>query len=53
VNMLDGCAITLPCHSADELPVGVMIWHGALRDDTILDIALQVEELLASQIRTE
>jgi aspartyl-tRNA(Asn)/glutamyl-tRNA(Gln) amidotransferase subunit A len=50
VNMLDGCAISLPCHAADELPVGLMIWHGALRDDTILNIALQVEELLASQL---
>jgi Asp-tRNA(Asn)/Glu-tRNA(Gln) amidotransferase A subunit family amidase len=49
VNMLDGCAISLPCHRADELPVGLMLWHGALRDDTILNIALQAEALLAAQ----
>jgi Asp-tRNA(Asn)/Glu-tRNA(Gln) amidotransferase A subunit family amidase len=49
VNMLDGCAISLPCHAPDELPVGLMIWHGALRDDTILNIALQAEALLASR----
>jgi aspartyl-tRNA(Asn)/glutamyl-tRNA(Gln) amidotransferase subunit A len=49
VNMLDGCAISLPCHSPDELPVGLMIWHGALHDDTILNIALQAEALLLAQ----
>lgn len=48
VNMLDGCAISLPCHAPDELPVGLMIWHGALRDDTILNIALQAEAALAA-----
>lgn len=48
VNMLDGCAISLPCHSQEELPVGLMAWHGALRDDTILSLALQVEDLLSS-----
>jgi aspartyl-tRNA(Asn)/glutamyl-tRNA(Gln) amidotransferase subunit A len=48
VNMLDGCAISLPCQAPDELPVGLMLWHGALRDDTILNIALQAEALLAS-----
>jgi len=46
VNMLDGCAISIPCHAPDELPVGLMIWHGPMRDDAILGIALQVEELL-------
>jgi aspartyl-tRNA(Asn)/glutamyl-tRNA(Gln) amidotransferase subunit A len=46
VNMLDGCAISIPCQQADELPVGLMIWHGALRDDAVLNIALQIEQLL-------
>ena len=46
VNMLDGCAISLPCHTADELPVGLMVWHGALRDDGVLNLALQIEHLL-------
>jgi aspartyl-tRNA(Asn)/glutamyl-tRNA(Gln) amidotransferase subunit A len=49
VNMLDGCAISIPCHAPGELPVGLMIWHGALRDDTVLNIALQAEKSL--QIR--
>lgn len=43
VNMLDGCAISLPCHANDELPVGLMLWHGALHDDVVLGTALQVE----------
>jgi Asp-tRNA(Asn)/Glu-tRNA(Gln) amidotransferase A subunit family amidase len=49
VNMLDGCAISIPCHQAGELPVGLMIWHGALRDDTVLNIALQAEAALAAR----
>ena len=47
VNMLDGCAISLPCHLADELPVGMMVWAGAMRDDPVLNIALQIEQLLS------
>jgi Asp-tRNA(Asn)/Glu-tRNA(Gln) amidotransferase A subunit family amidase len=47
VNMLDGCAITIPCHAPDELPVGLMIWQSALRDDAVLTIALQAESALS------
>lgn len=47
VNMLDGCAISIPCQQPGELPVGLMIWHGALRDDTVLNIAAQAEAILA------
>ncbi len=47
VNMLDGCAISIPCQQPGELPVGLMIWHGALRDDTVLNIAMQAEAALA------
>ncbi len=46
VNMLDGCAISIPCQQPGQLPVGLMIWHGALRDDTVLNIALQAEAAL-------
>ncbi len=45
VNALDGCAISIPCHDAGQLPVGLMLWSTALQDDPILDIALQVEKL--------
>ncbi len=46
VNLLDGCAISLPCHAPDELPVGLMVWQGAMRDDGVLNLALQIETLL-------
>jgi len=46
INMLDGCAMSLPCHAPDELPVGLMVWAGAMRDDPVLNIALQIEQLL-------
>jgi Asp-tRNA(Asn)/Glu-tRNA(Gln) amidotransferase A subunit family amidase len=47
VNMLDGCAISIPCHVADELPVGLMIWQSAMHDDTVLNIALQAQAAIA------
>lgn len=46
INMLDGCAVSLPCHAPEELPVGLMVWAGAMRDDPVLNIALQIEALL-------
>jgi aspartyl-tRNA(Asn)/glutamyl-tRNA(Gln) amidotransferase subunit A len=46
VNMLDGCAISLPCHVDGELPVGLMLWHAALHDDAVLAVALQAERSL-------
>jgi len=49
INMLDGCAISLPCHAAGELPVGLMLWHAALHDDAVLAIALQAERTLQNQ----
>lgn len=49
INMLDGCAVSLPCHSPDELPVGLTVWAGAMRDDPVLNIALQIEQLLQNQ----
>ncbi len=46
INFLDGCAISLPCHQPDELPVGLMLWQGAMHDHTVLQLALQVEAVL-------
>ncbi len=48
VNLLDGCAISLPCHADGELPVGLMVWHAALQDDTVLNIAQQIEAILGA-----
>jgi Asp-tRNA(Asn)/Glu-tRNA(Gln) amidotransferase A subunit family amidase len=47
VNMLDGCAISIPCHVPGELPAGLMVWQSAMRDDTVLNIALQAQAALA------
>ena len=46
VNFLDGCALSLPCHAPGQLPVGLMVWAGALHDDAVLDVSLTVEALL-------
>ncbi|MEI8326905.1 MAG: amidase family protein, partial [Betaproteobacteria bacterium] len=46
VNMLDGCAISIPCHERGELPCGLMLWQGSMRDDTVLNAALLAEPLL-------
>ena len=46
VNALDGCGISLPCHAPGELPVGLMAWHAAMHDDSILQLALLLEPLL-------
>ena len=48
VNLLDGCALSLPCHAEGELPVGLMLWTAAMRDDALLDAALAVEAALAN-----
>ncbi|KNZ32122.1 MAG: amidase [Methylibium sp. NZG] len=49
VNMLDGCAVSLPCHAQGQMPVGLMVWSSALRDDTVLDVSLAIEAALAAQ----
>jgi amidase/aspartyl-tRNA(Asn)/glutamyl-tRNA(Gln) amidotransferase subunit A len=46
-NFLDGCALSLPCHAEGELPVGLMLWAAAMRDDAVLEAALAVESALA------
>ncbi|MEO7057593.1 MAG: amidase family protein, partial [Caldimonas sp.] len=47
VNFLDGCALSLPCHDADELPVGLMVWSTAMRDDAVLAAGLAIEAVLS------
>lgn len=49
VNMLDGCALSLPCQQAGELPVGLMVWSHGLQDDTVLDVSLAIESALAGR----
>ena len=48
VNLLDGCALSLPCQAPDEMPVGLMVWSGALDDNAVLDASLAIEAALAA-----
>ncbi len=51
INFLDGCALSLPCQAAGEMPVGLMVWSSALRDDAVLDASQAIEAALASERR--
>lgn len=46
INLLDGCAISLPCQRAGELPVGLTIAGPAMADARIAAIALAIERLV-------
>lgn len=48
VNLLDGCAISLPCQAPGEEPVGLMLWQRGGHDDDLLDAALAIEAALAA-----
>lgn len=47
-NFLDRCAISLPCHAAGELPVGLMLMAERGADRRLLAIARGVEAVLAA-----
>ena len=47
VNFLDGCALSLPCQHATELPVGLMVWAGAGADDRVLAVSMAAEDVLS------
>ena len=46
VNLLDGCALSLPCHREGDWPVGLMVLAPALADDRILAIGEVIEAAL-------
>jgi aspartyl-tRNA(Asn)/glutamyl-tRNA(Gln) amidotransferase subunit A len=46
INFLDGCALSLPCHCGDELPVGLSIAGLNGQDARVLQVARSVESLL-------
>jgi Asp-tRNA(Asn)/Glu-tRNA(Gln) amidotransferase A subunit family amidase len=46
INLLDGCALSLPCHPAGTLPVGLMIAGPANADARILGVARAIEQAL-------
>ncbi|MFX1682751.1 amidase [Mitsuaria sp. CC2] len=51
VNLLDGCAISIPCEHPGELPVGLMLWAPAMHDRAVLGAASRVESALQAARR--
>ncbi len=50
-NMLDRCAISLPCTEPDQAPVGFMLMGGHMRDRHLLNIASAFEPILVKNRR--
>jgi len=48
INYMDGCAWSLPCHEAGELPVGLMVSSTAGHDAHLARVALALENLMNS-----
>ncbi len=53
VNLLDGCAISLPIQAPGDEPVGLMAWAGADHDARLLAAARAIERALAPRPVTE
>lgn len=47
VNMVDGCAISLPCHRDGEVPVGLMLAGAAGADRPIFTLAAGMEGMFS------
>jgi len=43
INMIDGCAISLPCHRQSEVPVGLMLASSGGADRRIFELAAGME----------
>lgn len=43
INFLDGCAISIPCHTPGEAPVGLMLAGLPMRDAWVLGLAATIE----------
>jgi aspartyl-tRNA(Asn)/glutamyl-tRNA(Gln) amidotransferase subunit A len=46
INMVDGCAISLPCHREGETPVGLMLAASGGADRRIFELAAAMEGLI-------
>src|SRR6478752_795337 len=46
INMLDGCAISLPAHREGEVPVGLMLAAAGGRDRCIFELAAGMENII-------
>ena len=48
INVLDGCALTLPCHRVGDAPVGLMVAGTNGQDAHILALGAAIERVLAA-----
>jgi aspartyl-tRNA(Asn)/glutamyl-tRNA(Gln) amidotransferase subunit A len=46
INMIDGCAISLPCHREGEVPVGLMLASSGGADRRIFELAAGMEGVI-------
>ena len=46
INMIDGCAISLPCHREGEVPVGLMLAAAGGSDRRIFELAAGMENVI-------
>jgi aspartyl-tRNA(Asn)/glutamyl-tRNA(Gln) amidotransferase subunit A len=46
INMMDGCAISLPCHREGEAPVGLMLAASGGADRRIFELAAAMEDVI-------
>lgn len=46
VNLLDGCAVSVPCHEQGTMPVGLTVAGAAMTDARVLAVARAVESAL-------
>jgi aspartyl-tRNA(Asn)/glutamyl-tRNA(Gln) amidotransferase subunit A len=46
INMIDGCAISLPCHREGEVPVGLMLAASGGSDRRIFELAAAMEAVI-------
>ncbi|HEY0330498.1 MAG TPA: amidase [Rhodopseudomonas sp.] len=46
INMIDGCAISLPCHRDGEVPVGLMLAAPGGADRRIFELAAGMESMI-------
>ena len=46
INMIDGCAISLPCHREGEVPVGLMLAASGGNDRRIFELAAGIEGVI-------
>jgi aspartyl-tRNA(Asn)/glutamyl-tRNA(Gln) amidotransferase subunit A len=46
INMIDGCAISLPCHREGEVPVGLMLAASGGSDRRLFELAAAMEAVI-------